>query len=89
MRRVGTRGRVLLVGLPLEAGCLWLIARALRGGDILVEVRRETEVGGIVTHEYVRRSLATPLLYWGSIAGLALVALAIAYFIIWALRSRR
>ena len=77
------RSKALLLGCVLEAVVIWLVFRALRMGHELVEVTSGDKAGPVITHDFVMRSVANPVLYWGSFSVLALAAAVIAAAIIY------
>ena len=82
------RSKALLLGCVLEAAAIWLVFRALRMGHELIEATSGDKAGPVITHEFVMRSVATPVLYWGSFTVLALAAVVVAAGIIYtAVRS--
>ncbi len=82
---------LLLCG-AFELCLLWLIARTLGAGRVVVEFGQAgLGVGGpsqpSVGHLAVPSAAATPILYWGSLALFVAGAIVVGYFFILLLRS--
>jgi hypothetical protein len=86
--RVKRRRAVIAAACVLEALVVWYGFRALRLGHALVEVETGSAspaAGAVITHQFVMRSVATPIMYWGSLIVVTIFAVMLAAFIIFSI----